>query len=366
MTTVDATPTGIFLPGSMVPWCPSDLWFRGLGWIDGASNPPIFFYTNEDQLTVLRYYCPDDPHINEIEHVEAIEIYRHPNWTRGLSLTGEPEIQALSATPAVPEAKEANPANNHHITVTMKWTGVVEETPAPCLGSKAPASKKFQENKSTSIALKTISRKDFIMAFLQLHDQHDKYQVGTTGPWFRTCGRKSNAITIDKDKEWADAVKSILSKTGTKAAVNVEFDIDTWVPFHLRKRTLGDVAAEDNEVEELIHGTKVPRIGDYNYQDCMHGHFIELLEARWKCNTHGGENNMPGHCYVDVAGIHIGLNMRKKKAWAAAIVHTIIPFLVSHLISFQAAGQVSVQEPPNHLKFDGTRDGQVVTTRPRG
>lgn len=352
----NAPPTGIYLPGSTIPRRPSDIWFKDLGWIDGASNPPIFFYTNEDRLAVLMYYCPDDPRITELEHVEAVEMYRDPRWTRGLGSNSESAPQAPGTPSPAPDTEVMNTADSYRVTVTMKWTAIDETIPIPRLGSKPPASKKFQENKSTSVALKTVSRADFIAAFTRAHDQHEKYRIGTTGPpfkfWWTGSGGKANAIAIDKDEEFADAVRSILNKTGAKAAVNVEFDVDGWVPFRLRKRTLGDLAHDNDETdpEELVHGTKVPRVGDYNHQDRMHGHFIELLEARWKCNTHGGENNAPGYCYVDAAGIHIGLNMRKKKTWAAAI----------------AAGQVSVQEPPNHTEFDGARDGRAVTTRPRG
>jgi len=52
----------------------------------------------------------------------------------------------------------------------------------------------------------------------------------------------------------------------------------------------------------------------------MHGTFILQLKEKWPCETHQGEHGEPGFCYVDPNSRHIGLNNRKLKTWAAAIV----------------------------------------------
>lgn len=53
--------------------------------------------------------------------------------------------------------------------------------------------------------------------------------------------------------------------------------------------------------------------------------------------------------------------------WAAAIVSFIITLLCDHLTSVsQAAGDATKHEPPNTSDFDGSRDGRLSDSRPRG
>lgn len=49
------------------------------------------------------------------------------------------------------------------------------------------------------------------------------------------------------------------------------------------------------------------------------------LKMKWVCERHQGEHGEPGYCYVDDAGVHLGLNSRKLKIWAAAIVCYPLP-----------------------------------------
>ncbi|TEB22091.1 hypothetical protein FA13DRAFT_1574047, partial [Coprinellus micaceus] len=196
--------------------------------------------------------------------------------------------------------------------------------------------------------LRDSTRADFILAFLLAHSLHEKYRVGTNGPsfkfWWTGCGpKKDGSITIDTDAEFSDAVKSILAKTGAKATVSVEFDTDGWVPFRVRKRVAGDDEDEQGPGvgDELLYGTKVPRVGDYDIKTQVNGHFIELIEKRWKCNEHGSENNGPGCCYRDALGNHWGLNMRKKKFYASALVR-----LLSDMTSSLPANQASAPSIP--------------------
>lgn len=52
----------------------------------------------------------------------------------------------------------------------------------------------------------------------------------------------------------------------------------------------------------------------------LHGSIILQLKAKWTCEKHGGEHGEHGYCYVSPTGEHVGLNNRKLKIWAAAIV----------------------------------------------
>jgi hypothetical protein len=44
------------------------------------------------------------------------------------------------------------------------------------------------------------------------------------------------------------------------------------------------------------------------------------LKRKWTCEKHQGEHGEAGHCYVNPMGEHVGLNHRKLKLWATAIV----------------------------------------------
>lgn len=59
----------------------------------------------------------------------------------------------------------------------------------------------------------------------------------------------------------------------------------------------------------------------FSTEEQLHGKIIVGLKKKWLCHTHVGEHGDPGYCYVlPVTAEHIGLNNRKLKAWAAAIV----------------------------------------------
>lgn len=52
----------------------------------------------------------------------------------------------------------------------------------------------------------------------------------------------------------------------------------------------------------------------------LHAEIILALKNKWPCSQHQGEHGEPGHCYVDANGGHVGLNHRRLKIWAAAVV----------------------------------------------
>jgi hypothetical protein len=71
-----------------------------------------------------------------------------------------------------------------------------------------------------------------------------------------------------------------------------------------------------------MYGTQVPRIDEFREEDQLHSRIILQLKKKWPCAQHHGEHGEPGFCYIAASGEHVGLNTRKLKIWAAAIVST--------------------------------------------
>jgi hypothetical protein len=72
--------------------------------------------------------------------------------------------------------------------------------------------------------------------------------------------------------------------------------------------------------ELLLIFLQVPRVGGFSEVEQLHGEIILQLKQKWVCEKHQGEHGQAGACYIDSAGNHIGLNNRKLKIWASAIV----------------------------------------------
>jgi hypothetical protein len=66
--------------------------------------------------------------------------------------------------------------------------------------------------------------------------------------------------------------------------------------------------------------TKVPHVDNFTELEQLHGSIILQLKGKWTCEKHQGEHGEPGFCYIDSTGGHLGLNNRKLKIWASAIV----------------------------------------------
>jgi hypothetical protein len=70
----------------------------------------------------------------------------------------------------------------------------------------------------------------------------------------------------------------------------------------------------------------------FSDQAQLHGAIIVQLTAKWPCAQHQGENGDVGHCYVAHNGDHVGLNNRRLKLWASAMVRQVLINISSHLI----------------------------------
>jgi len=82
--------------------------------------------------------------------------------------------------------------------------------------------------------------------------------------------------------------------------------------------------------QSLTH-LQVPRIGLFSEEAQLHGAIIVSLKQKWPCDLHQGENGDSGFCFVGPDGSHIGLNHRKLKIWAAAIVRSVLFLFITIL-----------------------------------
>nr|GAT48927.1 predicted protein [Mycena chlorophos] len=350
-----------------VPERPSEYWLKEPSWIDGARDPPLFF-TNPAQIyETLYYYAPDHPHI-DYYCAQAIAFLDAPRGGAGgskaplpASVSGNENLSesAASATPAASGAaiaaatdalasatSSANP-NERAVNIIMYY--IDHGKPTSYRSKSQPKLSKAAKYVTIDVAAAT--RQSLVHDMLKAHNIDDAFGVGThSGPpfkisWTGSSGGKSAAPVIDTDADFKIIHDALLKKTG--AAVLIEFNLTEMDGFRIvKKRAL--LTDDEDQHPESVHGTKVPRIDDFSIHDQMHGEMLLKLQRRWPCQTHKSENGDVGACYIDGNGNHIGLNMRKLKAWAAAII----------------AGDCTMHEPPNTAEFDGFRDGR--STRPRG
>lgn len=68
---------------------------------------------------------------------------------------------------------------------------------------------------------------------------------------------------------------------------------------------------------------QVPRVDHFTEEAQLHGSFIMQLKQRWTCEKHAGKHGEHGYCFINAGGEHLGLNHRKLKLWAAAIVSKV-------------------------------------------
>jgi len=54
----------------------------------------------------------------------------------------------------------------------------------------------------------------------------------------------------------------------------------------------------------------------------LHGIHAQYIKNEWQYQQHLGENGRPGAYYITPSSKHVGLNIRRLAAWAAAMVHS--------------------------------------------
>ncbi|KAJ7229586.1 hypothetical protein C8J57DRAFT_1251772 [Mycena rebaudengoi] len=337
---------------------PSDGWLKNPAYMDGGVNPPRFYYTNDEIAQTMLIWNPGHP----MFQAPAPDVPA----TAPTLVPIDPVLLAMSTPTPTPLELAGN-----QVSVVMLYSTLEKPT-----GSRVtkPTTKKHKTSKFDYIKIQELSRCDFVTAALKVHESDGEYSPGVhNGPsfkmsWTGSSGGKAGAVTIDNDRDWQLAAGAVSKKN--MAAIVVEFDLDQMEGYRVRKRSpslsssdsscpptpspcprksLPQREAQDDD-PELLYGTKVPKIDDFTPQAQLNGHMVLKLSEKWSCEKHQGEHGECGHCWIDSSGNHVGLNMRKKALWAAAIV----------------AREATIHEPPNTVDFDGLRDGRLTSTRPRG
>ncbi|KAJ7051597.1 hypothetical protein C8F01DRAFT_639347 [Mycena amicta] len=389
------------VPVNAAPPKPSDYWLAQPAWIDGASNPPLFFSSAADIYNSLSYYNPQHPNIDYFLDQALRELDLPPVPGSGLGSENQPPSYAAvtSSGSTVHDSSAAGPSDSSNNSVPPQTSNqqpigraasnelsvsVVVHYPEPLKSAPSAYRSKNQPKmlktaKLVVIDINTATRGSVVTAMLEAHALEKDYALGAhSGPpfkmsWTGSSGGKSGAPIIDTDTDFGIALAALKKKTGP--AVVIEYNLNDMEGHRILKKRLSFSSScstssspfssppsspspppkkalprddDDDDHPELLYGTKIPRVDDYSIQDQLQGDMILKIQNKWKCDKHQGENGKVGHCYIDVDGNHMGLNMRKFRAWAAAVV----------------AGDATVHVPPNTADFDGVRDGR--TSRPRG
>ncbi|KAF5370678.1 hypothetical protein D9758_002058 [Tetrapyrgos nigripes] len=162
----------------------------------------------------------------------------------------------------------------------------------------------------------------FVEWFLALHDLDKDYTAGPlNGPpfyiWWTDLKdvSKSSRLKVGTNDSFDKAVAELCQSNLHKAnfRVQVEFeegDISGWCP------------AENEEAQELVHGTAVPSVNMYSDKSQLCGYWIGCIKNDWECrdSKHGNEHGAPGYCWIDSTGSHVGLNNKVMGEWADQII----------------------------------------------
>ncbi|EDR06779.1 uncharacterized protein LACBIDRAFT_328512 [Laccaria bicolor S238N-H82] len=239
----------------LAPPQPSESWLKNPAWIDGSVNPPQFYYSDDEIMTVLKYYQPDHPALED--PIAAMDPTPPCAPARADDLPPNPVV-----VPHKPIATSRQPWSWRYSSLLFS---AIDKTKLGKLTMKKQSNSKFN-----IIALEDLNHSAFI------HEAE-----GSVG------GKKG--VTIENDREYMVMIEAILKKA----------------------KTCQPLLAHDTEdTPELQYGTK---------QDQLHSEIILELKQKWPCEWHQGEHGEVGFCYVDPTGNHLGLNHCKLAMWASAI-----------------------------------------------
>ncbi|KAI8996315.1 hypothetical protein BD414DRAFT_408305, partial [Trametes punicea] len=216
--------------------------------------------------------------------------------------------------------------------------------------------KKHKNTKSDYVILEGISCASFVKKLLAIRGLANDFAPGIhLGPAFKlwytgSNGGKAGAASVETDRDFAVTLEALLRKNKRSCMVSAELDVDVMEGFRIRMRTPITAVQDSTQDEELLYGTGVPHVEQFSETAQLHGAIIIQLKQRWMCQQHLGEHGEPGYCYITSGGEHVGLNTRRLRVWASAI----------------HAHEATKHIPPNSIEFDGTRDGRLLTAKPRG
>ncbi|KAH6880189.1 hypothetical protein BKA70DRAFT_1126817 [Coprinopsis sp. MPI-PUGE-AT-0042] len=329
---------------------PSDGWLRNPAWIDGALNPPRYYYSREEIEEAVRIWGPISgihPASNSASLDSAMaRISPTPvpmsNVMESLHGDRSPSLGQPPSASLVPIGAGAAEDDLYVVRSTFLYP------PAAVPGSK-PSKKMNSTVKVFTTDVETITRVEFVRGCLLAHGLSHTFAPGTvSGPTFRMhwtgSGGKTNAASILTDADFSTNVSALLRKQARKKPeVMVEFSSVDLEAFRMQEPGAQGLAAPpvaDADGPELLAGTKVPTVSAFSTSSQLHGMYILDLKQKWKCAQHPGEHGEPGHCYQPPnGGDHIPLNLLRLRLWAAS----------------WASGDATKHEPPQIEAFDGAR-----------
>ncbi|EDR02066.1 uncharacterized protein LACBIDRAFT_332670 [Laccaria bicolor S238N-H82] len=332
---------------------PSAGWLRNPAWIDGGVNPPKYYFSHEEIDAACRMSGVEPPPRYTQPETVVVPSQPYDILSSRVSPTPVPANNHYRAAGPLGNSIDVPPPNGHLVNITHTYTST-ELTSSR--NAKPSAPKKKATTMLGNITLEGITRVAFIKAILAVHDLHTQFAPGVhSGPpfklsWTGSTGGKGNAPTFLTDESFSLALAAVLKKDKKKIQVTVEFDTDMMSSYRIQHQAPSLNATTNDGDDELLYGTRIPQLAQFNNAEQINGRFILEIKKRWPCASHQGEHGEPGHCFITASGGHLRLNPLHLKMWAAAM----------------ASGDITKHDPPCTEAFDGPRNGQISSIRARG
>jgi hypothetical protein len=272
--------------------------------LDGGVNPPRYYYTHEEIDDTLQFWggLLTPPPTEVTREAEPPQISPSPLLpTLPLPLT----LDLVNSARLGGEARRNNQAvaSGHIVNVTL----VYSIPAAPTTGrGKAPGPKKSKIMKMDNIQLESISRTDFIKAFLATHGLAETFSPGPhSGPDFKLwwagmrrvilyfflhqsdifhSGGKAGAPSIQTDHQFGIAHDALLKKSKASTIINVEFDVDTMEGFrikHVVRTSLSYEGSYSNFVSRFLPASK--RALQVQRMNWLMEHVYVVLQSHIMC-----------------------------------------------------------------------------------
>ncbi|KAJ7625195.1 hypothetical protein B0H17DRAFT_1218829 [Mycena rosella] len=211
---------------------PSDFWLKSVfpGWIDGASDPPLRFYTHDQIVTTMLTYNPGHP----MFHPAAGPVPQAPVQATVTSPTSEGAPGIFDPVLGLPEPEIAGSApatsntRGYRVNVLVQYSAA--DTTKPASYRSKPSLKVIRSSKLSIIDIDSTDRCGFIKCILDVHDYGIDYSPGVHfGPpfkmsWTGSSGGKAGAPTVETDADFAVILASLKKKKDP--AVVVEYNLD--------------------------------------------------------------------------------------------------------------------------------------------
>ncbi|KAK7046797.1 hypothetical protein R3P38DRAFT_84161 [Favolaschia claudopus] len=162
------------------PRRPSEHWLNSLnpGWIDGASEPPIFFFSQEEIAMTMLTWNPGHPMFKPVVSAAPVPA--------DSSALGQPPAY-IDTTVAASDAPQAGAAQTGYQVSVVVHFSAPDLTNLTKTGIRSkPLLKQIKNTKLAIIDVIHMDRCAFIKAILAVHEYADDYSPGVNrGPPFK-------------------------------------------------------------------------------------------------------------------------------------------------------------------------------------